>query len=86
MPPTSEDFSNELNLRFRTATYEGVDHLIVISGELHRKVGGYPTPYNRMPICCDVMLNAMNLGDEILRQPPKGKGATLEIRYLIPRK
>jgi hypothetical protein len=44
----------------------GVRHIDINSGDLHRKLGGYP-------------------GDEVLAAPPKGKGATLTIRYVLPR-
>lgn len=38
-----------------------------------------------MPTCCNVMYAAMTQGDEVLRSPPKGKGANLFIRYRLPR-
>lgn len=85
MLPTYEDFVNELNSRFISATQQGLDHLIVISGDLHTHVGGYTGHDHRMPICCDVMMNTMNQDDEIIYQPPKGKGAKFEIKYVIPR-
>lgn len=57
----------------------------VNSGELHRLVGGYPDRNHKMPICCDVMRKAMQPGDIVLNSPPKGGGATLTIRYVLPR-
>lgn len=84
--PTSEDFEKELNDIFQNAKREGHNFIDVVSGELHRQVGGYPNGGNhRMPVCCMVMRHNKKEGDELLYEPPKGKGATLKIRYKIPR-
>lgn len=85
-PPTSEDFREALSQRFREANAAGQDHVVVNSRDLHRSVGGYPGQgRHRMPTCCGVMREALRLGDEVLAQPPKGKGASLTIRYRLPR-
>jgi len=57
----------------------------VTSGELYRMVGGRTGRDYRMATCCNVMTKSMHPGDTILAQPPKGKGATLKIRYILPR-
>ncbi|MBO4698645.1 hypothetical protein J5690_03425 [bacterium] len=59
------------------------DYVDLTSGDVHRAVGGYPAKNgnHRMPVCCDVMSRAMRGDDEVLFEPPKGKGATLTIRY-----
>jgi endonuclease III len=57
----------------------------VTSGELYRMVGGRTGREYRMATCCSVMIKSMHGGDTILAQPPKGKGATLTIRYILPR-
>ena len=59
------------------------DCVDLTSGDVHRVVGGYPAEKgnHRMPVCCDVMYEAMRGDDEVLSRPPKGKGATLKIRY-----
>jgi len=57
----------------------------VKSGDLHRILGGYPGPDHRMPICCDVMYHNMRGEDKVLEKPPKGRGASLIIRYYFPR-
>ncbi len=57
----------------------------VTSGDLHRLVGGYPGKHHNLPACCDVMTSAMQSGDTILASPPKGRGAKLTIRYVLPR-
>jgi hypothetical protein len=58
------------------------------AGLLHRRVGDYPDSVrHRMPVCCRVMFEALDLGygDTILEQPPNGQGANLTIRYRLPR-
>jgi 5-methylcytosine-specific restriction protein A len=85
MPPTAQDFQNELNRIFQEAQRQGKPYVDVKSGNLHRRVGGYPGHNHRMPTCCEVMTRNMKHGDQILQQPPKGKGATLVIRYKLPR-
>ena len=57
------------------------DHIDIVSGDVHRAVGGYPGNNHRMPVCCEVMYDRMKGRDEVLAAPPKGKGATVKIRY-----
>ncbi len=83
--PSAEDFERALQGLLAAAHQEGKPFLDVIAGDLHRMVGSYPGPNHRMPICCDVMRKAMKPGDEVLSSPPKGKGASLIIRYYLPR-
>ena len=85
MIPTAEDFQNELDKIFRDAQSQNLQAVEVTSGELHRLVGGYPGKTHRMPACCQVMRANMQAGDQILSAPPKGNGATLVIRYCLPR-
>ncbi len=82
---TKEDFRGILLDELHRAEQAGAAYIDINSGELHRKAGGYPGPGHRMPICCDVMYDAHSIGDEIIAQPPKGKGAALTIRYKLPR-
>jgi len=86
VPPSStvntETFRKVLQRVFAEAKGSFVD---VTSGDLHRLVGGYPGRSHKMPVCCDVMRKAMQSGDRILASPPKGRGATLTIRYVLPR-
>ncbi len=49
--PTRADFQAMISKLFQEATNAGRTHLDVISGELHRKVGGYPSNNHRMPVC-----------------------------------
>ncbi len=80
-----EDFRAQLLAEFRRATERGASFIDVNSGELHRQVGSYPGPNHRMPVCCEAMYGEQRLGDRILARPPKGKGASLTIRYKLPR-
>lgn len=81
-PPGPEAFRRALNTVSASSTGSHVD---VTSGALHRAIGGYPGAHHAMPTCCVVMLAAVHDGDEILSMPPKGRGATLTIRYKLLR-
>ena len=83
--PDRDDFLNELYKVLASISKLGLSFTDISSGDLHRLVGGYPGKAHRMPICCDVMYDEMGPEDEILQAPPKGKGATLVIRYRLPR-
>ncbi|MXY35106.1 MAG: HNH endonuclease [Boseongicola sp. SB0664_bin_43] len=85
MRPAAEDFRAALRNRFERATEAGKKSLEVRSGELHKEVGGYPGLDHRMPTCCDVMRGEMTKADELVSAPPKGKGASVVIRYRLPR-
>jgi len=86
VPPSStvniETFRKALREIFDESKASFVD---VTSGDLHRLVGGYPGKHHNLPTCCNVMTSAMQSGDTILAKPPKGRGATLTIRYVLPR-
>ena len=82
---TSDEFSKALLEIFRHESSKGKSSIIVNSGELHRMLGGYPGRDHRMPICCNVMRKAMTSKDRILSEPPKGSGASLTIKYMLPR-
>lgn len=83
--PTADDFNAEILRRFSQAQLRMEAHVDVVSGEVHRRLGGYPSHSHRMPVLCDVMFSLMKNGDIILHRPNKGKGATLHIRYKLPR-
>jgi 5-methylcytosine-specific restriction protein A len=82
---TKEDFENKLLEKLRKAQEKNQSYVDITSGDLHRSVGGYPGKDHRMPVCCDVMRELMKVKDEIIQQPPSGMGATLVIRYHLPR-
>ncbi len=83
--PTKEDFEKALDDWFRECEKEGNSYVDVRAGDLHRRVGEYPGSGQRMPTCCDVMYENRQSVDNILHQPSKGNGASLEIKYALPR-
>ena len=85
MPLTAEDFRDELYRIMAEAVREGHKYVDVNAGEVHRGLGGCPGPDHRVPVCCKVMKEAMTHGDKVLQEPPSGQGASLTIRYKLPR-
>ncbi len=86
MPTTAskEEFRREIRRQKAEARNAGKPHIDIRSGDLHKKIGGYPGPDHRMPVCCAAMRDEMEgTGDSILAQPPKGDGANLLIRYRV---
>lgn len=83
--PTTLDVEIALKKIFKTAQGLELTKVDVKSGDLHRRVGGYPSNNHRMPLCYNAMRAAMRSGDEVLAAPPRGAGATLVIRYQLPR-
>lgn len=81
-----EEFRAELRGQLSRAERRGATHIEINSGELHRAVGGYPGTRHRMPMCCEAMYQEHKDGDEVVSRPPKGKGASLTIRYRLPRR
>lgn len=76
---TKEDFERSIDAKLSQMQSEYID---LNSGDIHREIGGYPDSTNhRMPVCCDVMYSNMQGDDKIISAPPKGKGASLTIRY-----
>ena len=82
---TTADFRQALEDRLKEAGAAGVDHLDIKAGDLHRALGGYPGRSHHMPACCNAMRAAMRARDQVLSEPPKGRGASLVIRYRLPR-
>ena len=86
MTTTSGDaFRSALQEMLQAADNLGLVAVEVNSGKLHRKVGGYPGSSHRMPVCCDVMRQEMSGADSVVSEPESGQGASLVIRYVIPR-
>jgi hypothetical protein len=86
--PTAVDFKRELFRMMADAQNAGNEFVEINSGELHRRVGGYPGRDARMPNCCQVMKAqlALDYGDAVVDEPPSGQGASLTIRYRLPRR
>lgn len=87
MPPTHDDFRRALHERFARALREGRETVEVSAGALHREVGGYPVRdgNHRIRTCCMVMLSEKTESDRIISIPPSGFGASLTIRFRLPR-
>ena len=82
----ADEFRNRLSARLRAAERAGLPHVDVNAGDLHREVGGYPgAGRHQMPNCCRIMYDEQRAGDQVLSKPPSGKGASVTIRYRLPR-
>lgn len=84
---TADAFRAALHGRFEAARKAGQAHADIGAGDLHREVGGYPAPHgwHRLPLCGRIMRSAMGPADEILSDPSTGQGASLVVRYRLPR-
>lgn len=82
---SSRGFASELETLLNEGSSRGLESVEITAGELHRIVGGYPGVNHQMPVCCSRMRAAMRPGDQILHAPPKGNGASVRIKYLLPR-
>ncbi len=82
---TAEDFRKELRAQIDRAEKRGATHIEINAGELHRALGDYPGWDHRMPQCCSVMQQELQEGDEVIFAPDKGQGASLTVRYKVPR-
>lgn len=82
---TKVNFQIALHKLLSDAAKAGEISTDVRAATLHNIVGGYPGIGHSMPTCCAVMYDEYRPGDEILAQPPKGKGASVLIRYQLPR-
>lgn len=85
--PTTKDFTAKLNTIFSEAEKEGLSEITVNALELHKEVGGYPSPSgnHRMHACCNAMHEAKKDDDDLIKGPPSGKSSTLTIKYKLPR-
>ena len=81
----AEKFRTVLNRLLDDVQPAGRPFLLMTAGELHRTVGRYPGPRHQIPNCCTVMKSEMGNGDAIIAAPPSGVGASLKIRYRLPR-
>lgn len=84
----AEDFRHELFRMLQAAQNSGREFVEISAGALHRRLDGYPGADSRMPNCCQVMKPqlALDCGDVVVNEPPSGQGATLTIRYRLPRR
>jgi 5-methylcytosine-specific restriction protein A len=42
------------------------DYIVLVSGDIHRELGGYPGKNHNMPSCCSAMRSQMINSDKIL--------------------
>jgi hypothetical protein len=89
MKRDSEKFRFALDAMFQAAMSDGKAFLDVQGGPWHAVMGGYPAREGKhsMPTVCNVMWQAFSemYGDSVLNSPPRKQGATLKIRYKLPR-
>lgn len=78
-------FEAAVRRRWHEAEKAAAGFVDVQAAEVHMQAGGYPGTDHRIPQCCAVMKRMMVPGDEVLSAPPSGAGATLLIRYRLPR-
>jgi 5-methylcytosine-specific restriction protein A len=85
--PTAAEFRQALMDAMHQTELKGQQFLDITAGELHATVGGYPGDQHRMPMCCRVMRMQASegWGDLIVKESTMRKGATLRIRYRLPR-
>jgi hypothetical protein len=85
---SADEFRHELFRMMTEAQNGGKEYVEISAGELHKRVGGYPGRNHRMPNCCQVMKAqlALDYGDTVLDEPESGQGASLTIRYRLPRR
>jgi len=57
----------------------------VVAGDLNRELGSYPGPSHRISDCCQVIRCLNTASDQVVAAPPKGTGASLVVRFALPR-
>ena len=82
-PPNSDDIANEIIKIQNEAREHGLREIQINSGDLHRRLGGYPGKDHRMPLVCHVMDQFMTKRDEIICAPPSGIGASKTNCYYL---
>ena len=84
---TAAEFKRALIDAMHQTELKGQRFLDITAGELHATVGGFPGCQHRMPMCCRVirMQASEGWGDLIVKESTIRKGATLRIRYRLPR-
>ncbi|MGE5338656.1 MAG: hypothetical protein ACM3PU_12565, partial [Gemmatimonadota bacterium] len=85
MDLSAEAFRAKLDEVLANAEATGLATVDVNAGYLHRLLGGYPGTDHRMPVCCDVMRQALLPGDQVMVEPPKNRGASFTVRFRLPR-
>ena len=81
--PNKEDFIKEIQRLKQEAREKGLEYVDIISGDVHRTLGGYPGKNHRMRTCCEAMYELMESKDDVRYAPGSSYGATVEIRYYL---
>jgi len=71
----------EIRSQWAEAHARRTSYVDIRAGDVHRGLGGQ----NRVPQVCQVMMRLRHPGDLVIDGPPSGQGASLTIRYLLPR-
>lgn len=72
-----------VNTKKHDAKQSGQEYIEITAKDVHDIVGGYANGNTRYPMCCSAMYNLMDIKDEIIYAPPKGKGSRLKIKYYL---
>jgi len=64
-----DQFRAALFIMFSKATEDSSEYIDVNAGQLHRRVGGYPSSDHRMPLCCAVMSASLTVRFILPRKP-----------------
>ncbi len=84
MTPTEENFRELIQYIIEENKKLKNEFVDIKSGAIHTLLGSYPGRNNRMKTCCDVMYKfTEELSHNIISSPPKGYGASLNIRYFL---
>lgn len=74
-----EQVKKHIQELFRNAAVNKKEYIEIRSGDIHSQMGLAA----RMPTVCDAMYDLQSKNDIIVHAPPKGKGSTLTIRYML---
>ena len=86
--PTKEEFTAELQAQLREAQLRLQPSVDINSGDIHRKLGGYPAKAgapHQMSSCCDAMRDERRVNDALVPGGPKTGKGVITIRYALPR-
>jgi transcriptional regulator with XRE-family HTH domain len=84
--PDRKQVEMALLARFQRAQQADRPYVEVKAGDLHRDLADPSDPaMNRTPLVCHVMTKHRTPHDQVVSQPPKGKGLTFTVRYQLPR-
>ena len=81
-----QNFRMALKSQLYRAHKRGLSHIDIKAGDLYRRFGGSPgDPSHQIQSCCQAMYAEKKAGDVVIARPPEDEGATLTIRYKLPR-